>query len=90
MSLVFNPYLQPGETTLGQIGQGAYAVIYSIQQANGSTVARKIAEEDKGLKAIEKELLVLKSPGVDSYPIVKLMVRLYFYFFFYFFTGQLF
>ena len=90
MSLVFNPYLQLGETTLGQIGQGAYAVMYSIQQANGSTVARKIAEDEKGIKAIEKELKVLTAPGAKSYPIVKFMVRLYLYFiFFFFFTIEL-
>ena len=86
MSLVFNPYLQLGETTLGQIGQGAYAVIYSIQRPNGSTVARKIAEDEKGIKAIEKELKVLTAPGAKSYPIVKFMVRLYLYFILFFFT----
>ena len=78
MAQMFNVYLQPGESTLGQIGQGAYAVIYSIQQPNGSTVARKIAEDKKGLKAIEKELKILRSPGVNSVPIVKLMVCLFF------------
>ena len=86
MAQVINPYLQLGESTMGQIGQGAYAVIYSIQLPNGSTVARKIAEDDKGMKAIEKELKVLKSAGVESVPIVKLMVLLYYYFFFFFFT----
>ena len=85
MAQIVNTYLQPGESTLGQIGQGAYAVIYSIQRANGTSVARKIAEDEKAAKAIEKELKVLKAPGVYSVPIVKLMVRLYFNSFFFFY-----
>ena len=67
-------YLQIGETSAGEIGDGAYAVIYSVKRQDGAVVARKVADSAKAAASIERELSALKSPGAKQVAIVNLMV----------------
>ena len=67
-------YLQLGETTAGEIGDGAYAVIYSVKRQDGAVVARKVADSAKATSSIERELSALKALGTKKVAIINLMV----------------
>ena len=67
-------YLQLGESSAGEIGDGAYAVIYSVKRQDGTVVARKVADSAKAASSIERELSVLKSLAANQVAIINLMV----------------